>query len=71
MTYQKVTSNKEQFTNDEFDELCSLFAGKVINIDYRYRYKYWSSVYNMSVPNSIRQLAAKNAKNIYVEYLSQ
>lgn len=70
MTYQKVTNNKEQFTNDEFDELCSLFAGKVINIDYRNRYKYWSSVYNVSTPNSIRQLAAKNAKNIYMEYLS-
>lgn len=32
MTYQKVIANQEQFSKQEFEELCSLFQGKTYKL---------------------------------------
>lgn len=67
--YMKLVDAKAQFSQTEFTELCSLFSGQAIDGNPRNRYKYWSSIYNMSSVNSIRQSAAMLAKRIYSELL--
>ena len=67
--YMKLVDAKAQFSQTEFTELCSLFSGQAIEANPRNRYKYWSSIYNMSSVNSIRQSAAMLAKRIYSELL--
>jgi hypothetical protein len=69
MSYQKVISAREHFSQDEFNELCSLFAGQSIENNSIERYKYWSAAYNMSPTNSIRQQVSKIARNKYMEQL--
>lgn len=69
MMYMKVVDAREQFSNVEFSELCALFSGQATNCEPRKGYKYWSSVYNMSLANSIRQKTAMLAKRIYSELL--
>jgi len=69
MSYQKVIASREHFSQDEFNELCSLFAGQTIDNNSIERYKYWSATYNMSPTNSIRQQVSKIAKNKYMERL--
>ena len=59
----KIVDAKEQFSQTEFAELCSLFSGQFTDGNPRNRYKYWSSIYNMSLPNSVRQYAAMLAKS--------
>ena len=63
--YLKLVDAKNQFSQTEFAELSSLFSGQTTDGDPRIKYKYWSSVYNMSLPNSIRQSAAILAKKMY------
>ena len=65
MMYLKIVDAREQFSQAEIAELCSLFSGQTIDEEPRRKYKYWSSVYNMSLPNSIRQSAAMLAKKMY------
>lgn len=65
MMYLKLVDGKDQFSQTEFAELCSLFSGQAIEGNPRDRCKYWSSVSNMSSPNSIRQSAAMLAKKMY------
>lgn len=67
--YMKIVDAKEQFSQTEFAELCSLFSGQFTDGNPRNRYKYWSSIYNMSLPNSVRQYAAMLAKRMYSELL--
>lgn len=67
--YMKIVDAKEQFSQTEFAELCSLFSGQITDANPRNRYKYWSSIYNMSLPNSVRQSAAMLAKRMYSELL--
>lgn len=67
--YQKLVDTKEQVTNEEYKELCSLFSDQPTDCNPRLRYKYWSSVYNMSPVNSIRQNAAKLARKLYSELI--
>lgn len=69
MMYMKIVDAKEQFSQAEFTELCSLFSGQTTDSNPRNRYKYWSSIYNMSSTNSIRQNAAMLAKRMYSELL--
>lgn len=67
--YMKLVDAKAQFSQTEFEELCSLFSGQDTDGNPRNRYKYWSSIYNMASANSIRQHAAMLAKRIYSELL--
>ncbi len=67
--YMKLVDAKEQFSQTEFAELCSLFSGQSIHDNPHSRYKYWSAVYNMSSTNSIRQNAAMLAKRMYSNLL--
>lgn len=69
MAYQKVVASKEQFSSSEFDELCALFSGQNTASDLRLKYKYWTSVLNTSIPNSIRHFVANVARNRYLEFL--
>ncbi len=69
MMYMKIVDAKEQFSQAEFTELCSLFSGQTTDGNPRNKYKYWSSIYNMSSTNSIRQNAAMLAKRMYSELL--
>lgn len=69
MTYQKVIANQEQFSKQEFEELCSLFSDQNIQTDCILRYKYWKGVSNMAAINSIRQLAAQVAQSKYVQLI--
>lgn len=69
MMYLKLVDGKEQFSQIEFAELSSLFSGQAVEGNPRNRYKYWSSVYNISLPNSIRQSAAMLAKKMYSDLL--
>lgn len=65
LAYQKTLSARNQFSENEFDELTDLLNGKVINCDCRQRQSYWSAIFNMSAPNSIRQIVAGIAKKRY------
>lgn len=67
--YLKIVDAREQFSPPEFAELSSLFSDQSTDGDPRIKYKYWSSVYNMSLPNSIRQSAAMIAKKMYSNLL--
>lgn len=69
--FQKLVDTKEQLTNEEYKELCSLFSDQPTDCNPRLRYKYWSSVYNMSPVNSVRQNAAKLARKLYSELIKK
>lgn len=69
LMYLKLVDAKDQFSQVEFAELCSLFSGQAVDGEPHKRYKYWSSICNMSLANSIRQNAAILAKRIYSELL--
>ena len=69
LMYLKIVDAREQFSSAEFSELCALFSGQTTDCDPRRGYKYWSSVYNMSLANSVRQKTAMLAKRIYSELL--
>lgn len=71
MAYQKVTTSKELFSNTEFDELCILFSGQKVSLDPHLRYKYWTSVLNTSLANSVRQYVANVARGRYSELFNQ
>lgn len=65
MAYQKALSARTQFSENEFSELTDLLNGKVTSCDCRHRQSYWSAIFNMSAPNSIRQIVAGVAKRRY------
>ena len=67
LAYQRIIREPEAFTQSELDELYDLLTGKVQNVDYMKRQKYWAAVYNCSAPNSIKQYAASVAKMMYNE----
>lgn len=69
MTYQKVISSKDQFSQTEFDELCSLFSGQPVEGNISAKYKYWKGVSNMAAINSVRQQAALIAQNKYIQLI--
>lgn len=67
LVYQRILIDKSHFSNDEINELENLFSGRGTSTNRMNRIKYWSTVFNCSPPNSIRQNAAAAAKNIYQE----
>lgn len=70
LSYQQLVSNKQLFTEKEFSELSSLFSGKGIDTSTAIsRYKYWSAVANMSIPNSVKQVIAETAKQTYSQLM--
>ncbi len=67
--FQRIKADKDQFSDDEIAELERLLSGQEMDVDILSRLKYWSAVYNSSKPNSLRQNAAIQAKNIYQKKL--
>lgn len=67
LVYQRLMTDKNQFSPNEISELENLFSGRGVAANCMSRLKYWSSVFNCSRPNSIRQNAAAAAKTIYQE----
>lgn len=65
LAYQKMLSARSQFSENEFVELTDLLNRKEISCNCRQRQNYWSAVFNMSAPNSIRQVVAGVAKRRY------
>lgn len=69
--YKKISDEKELFSDNEYEELSIIFSGQEINLDYMSRLKYWTVIYNSSVPNSLKQTAAKLAREYYSNKLDQ
>lgn len=69
LSYQKVIQSRQNFSQDEFEELCSLLSGQSRGRNAKERSKYWTAVYNMAPVNSIRQQVAKITKNIYQQMI--
>lgn len=67
LVYQRLMTDKNQFSPNEISELENLFSGRGVAANCMSRLKYWSSVFNCYRPNSIRQNAAAAAKTIYQE----
>lgn len=70
MSYQRVIASRSYFSNDEFTELCILFAGQEVKINAVERYKYWTAVFNMSPANSMRQQVANIARQKYIDLIN-
>lgn len=69
--YKKISDERELFNDKEYEELSSIFSGQGNNLDYMSRYKYWSVIYNLSAPNSLKQTTAKLARDYYSNKLDQ
>lgn len=69
--YKKILDKRELFDDNEYEELVTIFSGQEVQSDYMSRYKYWSVIYNSSVPNSLKQSAAKLARDYYSNKLDQ
>ncbi len=65
--YQRVSTSIDQFTQEEIDELHILFSGQPVELDAGERYGYWAYMSNVSIPNSVRSIAARRAKQKYSE----
>jgi len=69
--YKKISDERDLFSDNEYEELSIIFSGQENNFDYMSRYKYWSVVYNSSMPNSLKQSAAKLAREYYSKKIDQ
>lgn len=69
--YKKISDERGLFSDKEYEELSTIFSGQGNNLDYMSRYKYWSVIYNSSVPNSLKQTTAKLARDYYSNKLDQ
>lgn len=65
LAYRKATEARDQFSDDEFNELTALLTGKSSCLDCRQQQCYWRAAANLSAPNSIRQMVARIAVALY------
>ena len=70
IAYQKLFSARNQFSENEFNELTNLLNEKEMIFDCRERQRYWTAVVNTSPPNSIRQIIADVAKKRYIKLIN-
>lgn len=69
VAYQRILTDRSQFSDAEITELERLFSGREMEVNIPSRLKYWNAVYNCAKPNSIRQNAAAAAKRTYQNLL--